>query len=167
MSDKLLNLNIREVRWLIGLSYLLALTLDTMLLLNQATLFTPPFTLFFALFWCAQFTQRTHILSAFILGLFADTLYQTTLGSHALLFVIITFMMIRHRLRFRVYPVWQQAFFISGYMMIYQVLNFVLFSPVINNTDFVAYWVMPAAAILLWPMVSYTLRFFMQKPVSQ
>lgn len=167
MSDKILNLNIREVRWLIVLSYVLGLTVDTMLMFNQATLFIPPLTLFLTLFWCAQFTHRTHILSAFILGLFADTLYQTTLGSHALVFVLITFMMIRHRLRFRIYPVWQQAFFISAYMMIYQVLNFILFSPILDKDDFVAYWVMPAAAILLWPVVSYALRFAMHKPVSQ
>ncbi|WP_127471050.1 rod shape-determining protein MreD [Thiomicrorhabdus aquaedulcis] len=166
MSDKILDVNIRQLRWLIILSYFFGLMFDTMLLLNKATLFIPPVTLFLTLFWCAQFTNRTHILSAFVLGLLADTLYQTTLGSHALLFVVITFMMIRHRLRFRAYPVWQQAFFISGYMMVYQLLNFIFFSPVLSSQEMVTYWVMPAAAILLWPVVSTILRVTMQKLVS-
>lgn len=157
MSNKLFNLKTSQARWIILISYLIALALDTVALLGHSSPVIPPLTLFFLLYWCAHFLDRTHLFSAFILGLLADTLYQTALGAHALLFSIITFLMIRHRLRFKTYPVWQQAFFISLYMMIYQMLNYLFFNPILNNNDFVQYWTMPALSILLWPALAYSL----------
>jgi len=158
MSTKLFNLKTSQARWIILFSYLIALALDTVALFGHSSPIVPPLTLFVLLYWCAHFLDRTHLFSAFILGLLADTLYQTTLGSHALLFSVITFLMIRHRLRFKTYPVWQQAFFISLYMLIYQLLNYLFFSPLLDRNDFVQYWSMPAISILLWPMLSYGLR---------
>ncbi len=157
MSNKLFKLNTSQARWIILISYIIALALDAIVLFGHPSPIFPPFTLFFLLYWCAYFLDRTHLFSAFLLGLMADTLYQTTLGAHALLFSIITFLMIRHRLRFKTYPVWQQAFFISLYMLCYQLLNFLFFNPILNQHDAVQYWTMPILSILLWPILSYVL----------
>ncbi len=160
MSHKLFNLKTSQARWVILVSYIIALALDTIALFGHSTPVIPPLTLFFLLYWCANFLDRTHLFSAFILGLLADTLYQTPLGAHALLFSIITFLMIRHRLRFKGYPVWQQAFFICLYMLLYQGLNFLFFNPILNSDDFVQYWTMPALSLFLWPLLAYSLRKF-------
>ncbi|NPA72509.1 MAG: rod shape-determining protein MreD [Gammaproteobacteria bacterium] len=158
MGSKQLNLPLPQARLAILLSYFFCLVLDTLALLGDASILTPPLTLFALLYWTANFLDRTHLFTAFILGLLADTLYQTTLGAHALIFVLITFLMVRHRLRFKSYPVWQQAFFAGLYMMIYQTLNFLFFSPVLDNGNFVPYWTMPAASILLWPVLAFVLK---------
>jgi len=157
MSNKLFSLKTSQARWVILISYIIALAFDTIALFGHSSPVIPPLTLFFLLYWCANFLDRTHLFSAFLLGLLADTLYQTTLGSHALLFSMITFLMIRHRLRFKGYPVWQQAFLISLYMMSYQLLNYLFFSPVLNGNEIVQYWTMPALSILLWPALAYSL----------
>lgn len=157
MSNKLFSLKTSQARWVILISYIIALALDTVVLFGHSSPIIPPLTLFCLLYWCAHFLDRTHLFSAFILGLLADTLYQTTLGAHALLFSIITFLMIRHRLRFKGYPIWQQAFFISLYMMCYQLLNYLFFNPVLSSNDVVQYWTMPALSILLWPILAYSL----------
>lgn len=158
MIGKIMDIKASQARWIILISYLFCLAFDSMVLLDNASLLVPPLTIIVLLYWCANFLDRTHLFSAFVLGLMADTLYQTTLGAHALLFCFIAFLMVRHRLRFRAYPVWQQAFFIGAYMMLYQILNYIFFSPVLINGDIGYYYLMPFVSLLLWPALTYTLR---------
>ena len=152
MTNSFLNLSSSKIRWLILLSYLFALIIDSTILLNPSLVFMPPLTLLMVLYWSSHVIDRTYFVSAFVLGVLADALYQTTLGAHALLYVIIIFMMLRIRLQFKTYPAWQQAFIVGIYLFIYQVLHTLFFSPVLD-TNFVAYWSMPAAGILLWPLL--------------
>lgn len=158
MTEKFVNIRSNQVRWLILFSFLFALVVDSMVLLNNDLQFIPPMSLIAILYWSSHCLDKTYFASAFILGVLADTLYQTTLGAHALLYCLILFMMIRNRLQFRTYPTWQQAFIIGIYLMIYQLLSFVIFNPVLNEGAFVPYWSMPAAAILIWPFFSITLN---------
>ncbi len=154
MPSKLMNVGSAQARWVIIFSYIIALAFDAMALLDNATSLVPPITLMVLLYWCAHFLDKTHLFSAFVLGLLADSLYQTTLGSHALVFSVFAFLMLRHRLRFKSYPVWRQAFSIGIYMLLYQAVNYIIFSPVLDNGDFVQYWSMPAIAIIVWPLLS-------------
>jgi rod shape-determining protein MreD len=158
LTDKLINVRSNQVRGIILLTYLVALIIDSMVLLNSNLGFIPPITLMIVLYWSSHFLDKTFLVSAFLLGVMVDALYQTTLGAHALLYIIILFIMMRQRLQFRTYPTWQQAFIIGIYLMIYQVLNTVFFSPVLDNGQFVFYWSMPAAAILIWPSISALLN---------
>lgn len=152
MSDQFITVSSTKIRWLILFSYLFALIVDSTVMLNANLAFLPPFTLLMVLYWSSHVIDRTYFISAFVLGVLADALYQTTLGAHSLLYVIIVFMMLRIRLQFKTYPAWQQAFIIGIYLFIYQVLNTLFFSPVLDQ-HFVAYWTMPAAGILIWPIL--------------
>jgi len=158
MTESFVNIRSSQVRWLILITYLVGLIIDSMVLLYSSLEFLPPMTLIAVLYWSGHFLDRTYFVSAFLLGVLADTLYQTTLGAHALLYCLILFMMVRNRLQFRTYPTWQQAFIIGIYLLIYQALNTVFFSPVLDNGSFVPYWSMPAAGILIWPILSTLLN---------
>ncbi|MDX1353183.1 MAG: rod shape-determining protein MreD [Thiomicrorhabdus sp.] len=158
MTEEFVNLRSNQVRWLVLFSFLSALIIDSMVLLNNSLLFIPPMALMMVLYWSSHYLDRTYFISAFVLGVLADALYQTTLGAHALLYCLILFMMIRNRLQFRTYPSWQQAFIIGIYLLIYQALNFVFFNPVLTDGAFVPYWSMPAAAIIIWPFISAMLN---------
>lgn len=153
MAEKFVNLSSSQVRWTILISFIFALIIDSMVLLNSSLSFIPPMTLLMVLYWSSHVVDSTYVFSAFILGVLADALYQTTLGAHALLYIIILFMMLRIRLQFKTYPAWQQAFIIGIYLLIYQGLNTVFFSPVLGEGTFVPYWSMPAAGILIWPIL--------------
>ena len=147
------RLSSAQIRWLIIISFIFALIIDSMVLLNQSLAFIPPITLLMVLYWSSHVVDRTYFVSAFILGTLADALYQTTLGAHALLYVVIVFMMLRIRLQFKTYPAWQQAFIIGIYLLVYQALHTLFFSPVLDDGSFVPYWSMPAAGILIWPLL--------------
>lgn len=154
MTESFVNIRSSQVRWLILLTYLLGLIIDSMVLLNSSLEFLPPMTLLVVLYWSGHFLDRTYFIGAFSLGVLTDALYQTTLGAHALLYCVILFMMIRNRLQFRTYPSWQQAFIIGIYLLIYQTLNTLFFNPILDDGSFVPYWSMPAAGILIWPVMS-------------
>lgn len=158
MKEKFVSLKSSQFRWTILISYLFALIMDSMVILNSSLSFLPPFAILVVLYWSSQFTDSTYLFSAFILGVLADALHQTTLGAHALLYIIILFMMLRIRLQFKSYPAWQQAFIIGIYLLIYQVLNTLFFSPVLAEGMFVPYWSMPAASILIWPLLAGVLN---------
>lgn len=153
MTEKFITISSTKIRWLIIISFLIALIVDSMIMLNPDLTFLPPFTLLMVLYWSSHVVDSTYMVSAFILGTLADALYQTTLGAHALLYIIIVFMMLRIRLQFKTYPAWQQAFIIGIYLLFYQTLHTLFFSPVITKDIFVLYWTMPAAGILIWPLL--------------
>lgn len=158
MTEQFLSLRSSQVRWLILITFVLSLIVDSMVLLNSNLGFLPPMTLLSILYWSCKTHDRTYFIAAFILGVLADALYQTTLGAHALLYCIILFMMIRNRLQFKTYPEWQQAFIVGLYLFFYQFLNTLFFSPVLEGSSFIAYWSMPAAGILLWPFLTQVLN---------
>lgn len=158
MASKFMKTGSSQARWLIIFSYTIALAFDIMALLDNATVIIPPISLMVLFYWCANFLDKTHLFSAFILGLLVDSLYQTTLGSHALIFSVFVFLMLRHRLRFKAYTVWRQAFSIGFYMMLYQILNYIIFSPVLDSHDIIPFLSMPAIAIIIWPLLSLIFR---------
>lgn len=153
MTEKFGKPNSAQIRWIILLSYLFALVVDAMLFLNPSMSFLPPMTLLMVLYWSSHVVDRTYFVSAFVLGTLIDALYQTTLGAHALLYTLVVFMMLRIRLPFRTFPAWQQAFIIGFYLLIYQGLNTLFFTPVLEDELVVYYWSMPAASIILWPIL--------------
>ena len=167
MSERIIHYHTASVRLLIWGTYLLALVIDIFNLLTPHLVFLPPFTLLITLYWCALLFDRTFIPSAFILGLCLDALYQTTLGSHALIFTAIVFVMLRNRLHFRVFSVIQQAFLIMGYFIIYQILHFFIFSPVLTNEELKFYAAMPVIAGLIWTVLASVLNLVTQKQIHE
>lgn len=158
MTSKFMKMGSAQARGLIIFSYIIALAFDISVLLDNAIVIIPPMTLMVLLYWCVHFLDKTHLFSAFVLGLLADSIYQTTLGSHALIFSVLIFIMLRHRLRFNAYPVWRQAFSIGIYMMFYQLINYIIFSPVLDHNDKFQFWSMPVIALLIWPLLSVLFR---------
>lgn len=167
MTDRFVDLEFSQARWLVLTTYLLAVIIDTMMIMQQGSLIAPPFSLMLLLYWSAQFVKNTHFISAFILGLLMDAMLQTTLGAHSMTFVILTFTMLRYRLLFRSHSVIQQAFVIGFYLLIYQVLIFIFFSPSLQTGQYMSFWSMPAIGMLIWPVIALSLRWVSQKLILQ
>ncbi len=165
MTDRFMDIEFAQARWLVFTSYIIALIIDTMMLMQQSSLLAPPFTLLTLMYWAAQFIKNTHFISAFVLGLMMDAMLQTTLGAHAMIFIVLTFIMLRYRLLFRSHSVLQQALVIGFYLLLYQFLSLVMFSPSLESGQLSLYWSMPAVAMLVWPFLALLLRWLTQKLV--
>lgn len=167
MTDRFVDIEFSQARWLVFSTYLLAVIIDTMMIMQQGSLLAPPFSLLLLLYWSAQFIKNTHFISAFILGLLMDAMLQTTLGAHSMTFIILTFAMLRYRLLFRSHSIIQQAFVIGFYLLLYQTLIFVLFSPSLETGQYTQFWSMPAIGMLIWPVIALGLRWISQKIILQ
>ncbi|WP_353957017.1 rod shape-determining protein MreD [Thiomicrospira sp. R3] len=151
------NLSFQSVKYLVITSYVASLILSVYALRVDWLLILPPFTLLVLLFWVIQILNQTHLFSALILGLLMDGLHQTLLGSHSLLFILVTFMMIRMRLRFRSTPLWQQSIMIGFYMLLFQFCYFILYQPSLSNDEVLLYWSMPLVSTIVWPILALSL----------
>ena len=158
MTERINELEFSKVVWLWLLSYFVALTANAINLQLSTPLFLPPLALIVAFFWATHFINGSHLFSVFILGLLYDGLYQSLLGMHALLFVVFLYLMLRIRLRFRSYRIWQQALFIMIYMAIYQLIYYWITPIHLSDKDVLSYWSVPLLAGLLWIPVVRSFR---------
>ena len=67
MTESFINIRSSQVRWLILISYLIGLIIDSMVLLYSSLEFLPPMTLIALLYWSGHFLDRTYFVSAFLL----------------------------------------------------------------------------------------------------
>lgn len=158
MSDKFQEIEFHQVKFLVITSYIAGLIINIFSLREPLLQILPPLALMLVLFWSIQLLRNSHLITAFTLGLLYDALYQTLLGSHALLFVLITFIMLRIRLRFRSYRVWQQSIVIGFYLLLYQFLHSLFFAPTLHEQVFWVYWLMPLVGVAIWPLLVMLLR---------
>ncbi|QBZ83664.1 rod shape-determining protein MreD [Hydrogenovibrio crunogenus] len=154
MSDKVFSLRFSDIKWLFIFSYFVSVVIDSMMILSFNINFVPYLTLLILLFWSTQILNQTHLFSAFALGLLFDASMNTPLGSHSLIFVTITFLMLRSRLRFKGYPLWQQSIIVGSYFILFQIMSWFIFHPVLVGNAVLYYWVEPLLAILIWPVLT-------------
>lgn len=163
MSENFIYRRSPKVRWIFLFSLFLAVMFDSIALSFSSSAIAPAFSLLVVLFWAGHFLDRSYIATAFVMGLLTDTLFQTPLGAHALLFVSLVYLLSRHRLHFQSYTYWQQSIFMIGYFFLYQIGNWLFFSPILSDQHFIYFWLMPFTAALAWLMIAPVLNKLTQQ----
>lgn len=158
MTEKVFSLRINDIKWLYFLSYLTAIVIDNMMVLSFDVQFMPYLSLLTLYFWATQILYRSHLFSAFLLGLVFDATLNTPLGSHSLIFLTTTFLMLRSRLRFRSYPLWQQSIIIGSYILLLQIMSWFIFAPQLSGNAQYYFWLEPLVAIFIWPVLTLLLN---------
>lgn len=163
MTDKVFSLNLTNVKWFLIFSYLITMITDTMISLSFSNHFIPSITFLLLLFWVTQILNQTHLLTAFLLGLLFDASLATPLGSHALIFITLTFLMLRVRQRFKSYPLWQQSLMVGTYILIYQIMSWFIFSPTLIEYQLLYFWLEPVVATMIWPVLTMIMKTSTQR----
>lgn len=158
MTNNILPLEFSQVKWLVLVTYLLGLILDSMSNFGLILGNYPSFTLLVIFYWTITLQNKTHLFSAFLLGLLSDALFNTPLGAHALIFSLLVFILLRIRLQFKNYPLWQQTFFLTGYFYLFQILGLILLQPSLSGDSLIMYWSIPLITLLLWPIIHQLLN---------
>lgn len=140
-------------------SYFIAIVINIMALSSPLFYWLPPIALLVLLYWSTLNLKQTFIPSAFVLGLLYDAIQQSLLGFHAALFVVITFIILRYRLQFRLFTLLQQALFLSFLLGLYQALQLLLNPNLQLNSVGLSFWLSPLSVWVLWPLVSLILNF--------
>lgn len=165
MSNKVYSLHFTHVKWLLVFSYLIAFLTDGILFISVNWHFIPSMTLLMLIFWVTQLLNKLHFFTAVVLGILMDVAMNNLLGSHALIFIIITFLSLRIRQSFKNYPSWQQTVVIVFYLMITQILTWFILQPQLSGEQYLYFWLSPLLALIIWPILNRLMRFFTERAV--
>ncbi len=145
------------------LSFLVALTLSITPLTNNIVIYNPQWLVLVAAYWGIFAPNKTGIITGWVWGLLLDVALGTHLGIHALSLALVSYMTLILHQRLRMYPLWQQAFFIwllasLDKIVVYQLVN--VFSPQQALYD---YWVSSITSAIFWPVTIILLNYLRQK----
>lgn len=105
-------------------------------------------------YWALEAPYGFRLLLAWLAGLMQDILCGSLLGMHALFLVLVVFAIQRFQQRLRVFPVWQQALFLTLVFMTGQLVQFWLEAMAGTSRLLVQYMVSALLTGLLWPWFS-------------
>ena len=148
-----------------GLRYLvipLTLVIGFVLLIlplpEWAQIYRPNWLALFLIYWSMALPNRVSLWAAFITGLFMDTAQGALFGQHALALVIIIYFNVNLHQRIRVLTLAQQAIYVFGLLLIYQVVIAWIEGILGRSTPVMAFFGAPVIGMLIWPWIFVILR---------
>lgn len=153
----LLNQNKNDAKFarplLIGSSFFVAALLAIMPLPIWLIWLRPAWLLMTLIYWSLRAPYHIGLGVAWLLGLFADLLYGTLLGEHALAFVVIGFFIAQFHVRINRFPFRQQMLVVLALLSLHQMLLLWVQAAIDELPDLWLYWLPSITGALLWPLV--------------
>lgn len=147
----------REVRrggWLIVLTLIVACVLTIFPMPTQVELWRPQWVALVMIYWCLMLPERIGVLSAFSIGLTLDVVSGTLLGQHALTFSVLAYLLIELHQRIRIFPLWQQTFFVWVLLLSERLLTLWVLGATGQPMPGLAYWNPTFLGLVLWPWLN-------------
>ena len=116
-----------------------------------------PITLMVLIYWNMALPKDIGLIWAMIFGFCLDVNKEILLGSHVLLFLLISFLTQRYFHRLRALYMIQQSLFVAVVIMIYQIFLILFFSEFRQSILFELI-LMTVLSSLLWPVIFGILR---------
>lgn len=147
----------------IQLTFLVGFSLTIMPISTNLSLINPQWLVLIVAYWGIYTPEKSGIVTAWIWGLLLDVALGTHMGIHALALALVAYMSVILHLRLRMYPMWQQIFFIwllAGLdkLVTFQLMN--VFSPIQADWD---YWLSTFMTCLIWPLALISLKWFQRR----
>ena len=149
---------IRQGRWVIPVSFVMALLLTALPMPEAAANWRPAWVALVLVYWCMAAPEQVGVMVGWTVGLLLDVMTGTLLGQHALGLSVVAYVAHHTHRRVRVLPLWRQGITIFVLVFLYQAL--VLWSNGIRGipVEASAYWTSPFVSMLLWPWIFVVLR---------
>ncbi len=145
-------------RWVVWLSFLVAMLLQIMPLPNLVAAWRPDWLLLVMLYWAMALPHRYNILSAWILGVLLDILLGAHLGIRALAMSLTIYIVVLHFQRLRNFSMWKQSIMIAILVCFDHLLIFWL-QFIVDQASFSNGLFFPViSSMLLWPWIFFILR---------
>jgi rod shape-determining protein MreD len=143
--------------WVIFATLFIAYVLSAVPLPVSWQIFIPDWVTLTLIYWCLALPKRVGPGAGFFVGLFLDLVNFSLFGQHAFSKSIVAYLAQRAALRVRMFPVIQQAFFVTILLAI-DALLIGSIQLVTTATGFEGRWFGPLVGGLIWPGIYVTLR---------
>lgn len=131
----------------------IALILSVLPLPHWMDLARPYLLLLLVIYWSLSAPRIAGLTFAWLCGMAIDVLKGTTLGQHALAFLLVSFLTHKFQLRMRIFPLSQQTMTVLLLLLLYEFVVFwtdgIIGYPVTAWTR----WIPVLTSTLLWPVV--------------
>jgi rod shape-determining protein MreD len=142
----------------IVISFLVAILLQIVPLPHWLELLRPEWILLVLIFWALVMPSRVGVGIAFCLGIYSDFLKADLLGSNALIYVIVTYFVIKFSTRIRLFPRWQQSAVVFVLILFYEGVQFWIHGMLGELPGTWLYWLPSITSALVWPWIYAILK---------
>ena len=137
----------------ITVTVVLALIFAVLPLPHSLDVARPYLLVLLVIYWSLSAPRIAGLLFAWLCGLAIDLLKGTTLGQHALAFLLVSFLTHKFQLRIRVFPLSQQTLTVLFLLLAYEVLVWYTDGVLGHPVTTWARWIPVLTSALLWPVL--------------
>ena len=141
----------------IYLTLVISLFIDLYMFPDAVMHLKPLITLLVLIYWNMALPKDIGLIWAMIFGFCLDVNKEILLGSHVLLFLLISFLTQRYFHRLRALYMIQQSLFVAVVILIYQIFLILFFSE-FRQSIFLELILLTLLSSLLWPFIFGILR---------
>jgi len=149
---------VHRTYWVIGLTLFVGFVLSIMPLPSWASDYRPDWVSLILIYWLIAVPERIGIGWSWLVGIIADLLSGSLLGTHGLVFVLFASACLYGHKMIRIFPIWQQAVFVFLLLLVKGLIVFWLLGDLVRTTIASDYWLSLLISTLLWPWVFVLLR---------
>lgn len=142
----------------IVLSLIVAMMLSLLPMPEWALWAKPAWVLMVLIYWSMSLPHRVGVFTAWMAGLVVDLINGSLLGSHALAYTIVIYLVTRMYSRLNMYPLLQQGFWVLFFVFIYQFVLYCIQGFIGNLPASPLYWLASLTTMLLWPWLFVSMR---------
>ena len=154
----------------IYLSLFFALFLDATYFFPSFEVIRPPLVLLTLIYWNIALPDKVGVSYSIVTGVLSDLLKGSILGTHSLLFVLISYLCQRFFYQFRVMRLFQQClilflifFLVKGYWSLNSTLFGNMEVQLLTNEGLLNAFTYAFLCSLVWPLVFYLLRIYRRR----
>lgn len=140
-------------RWVITLSFMVALILAVYPLPVDMQWWRPQFVTLVLIYWVIVMPQQLSMLMVWLLGCCVDLFVGTLLGQHALCLMAVAYVCVLSYQRIRSYGIWQQSFLVFVVVGIQQLLGNWVHSLYGSQAPSLVFLLPALMSALCWPLV--------------
>ncbi len=120
--------------------------------------FSPDWIHLFLIYWILAAPKSVGLVVSWIIGLTADVVVGSTLGANALVYVLISYIILKTYKTIRYLTVFQQGIIVLFLLIFkYTILLWIDKLLTIGNYGLSVYWI-PLVSAIIWPIIFFSLR---------